>query len=104
MLSQAKRMGMTTKSGLIVGMGASMEEVREVMADLRSVDCDIITIGQYLQPTKHHLPVARFYHPSEFAQLQSDGFAMGFGHVEAGPLVRSSYHAEQQALAHKPGT
>ncbi|MFO0766007.1 MAG: lipoyl synthase [Nitrospiraceae bacterium] len=96
LLRQAKRMGMTTKSGLIVGMGESIEEVREVMRDLRAVDCDIMTIGQYLQPTKEHLPVACFYLPDEFAALKEEGLALGFRHVESGPLVRSSYHAEQQ--------
>lgn len=96
LLRRAKQMGMTTKSGLIVGMGESTEEAREVMRDLRSVDCDIMTIGQYLQPTKEHLPVARFYHPDEFAALKTEGLALGFRHVESGPLVRSSYHAEQQ--------
>ena len=73
-----------------------MEEVKEVMRDLRLAGCEIMTIGQYLQPTKQHLPVARFYHPDEFAQLKAEGLAMGFSHVESGPLVRSSYHAEQQ--------
>jgi lipoic acid synthetase len=96
LLAQAKQLGMRTKSGLIVGMGETMAEAREVMRDLRSVGCDIMTIGQYLQPTKQHLPVARFYHPDEFAQLKAEGLAMGFDHVESGPLVRSSYHAEQQ--------
>ncbi len=96
LLGKAKQLGMKTKSGLIVGMGETIEEARGVMRDLRSVECDIMTIGQYLQPTKDHLPVARFYHPDEFAQLKSEGLAMGFGHVESGPLVRSSYHAEQQ--------
>jgi lipoic acid synthetase len=96
LLGQTNRMGMKTKSGLILGMGETMEEAREVMRDLRSVGCEIMTIGQYLQPTKDHLPVARFYHPDEFAQLRSEGMAMGFDHVESGPLVRSSYHAEQQ--------
>ena len=96
LLRRAKQMGMTTKSGLIVGMGESTEEAREVMRDLRSVDCDIMTIGQYLQPTKEQLPVARFYHPDEFAALKTEGLALGFRHVESGPLVRSSYHAEQQ--------
>jgi lipoic acid synthetase len=95
-LGRAKQLGMTTKSGLIVGMGETVEEARDVMRDLRSVGCDIMTIGQYLQPTKRHLAVARFYHPDEFAQLKADGLAMGFTHVESGPLVRSSYHAEQQ--------
>jgi lipoyl synthase len=96
LLARAKRMGMTTKSGLIVGMGETTDEARAVMRDLRSVDCDIMTIGQYLQPTKDHLPVARFYHPDEFAALKQEGLASGFRHVESGPLVRSSYHAEQQ--------
>jgi lipoic acid synthetase len=96
LLDRAKQMGMRTKSGLIVGMGETMEEVRDVMRDLRSVGCDILTIGQYLQPSKHHLPVARFYHPGEFAALKAEGLAMGFAHVESGPLVRSSYHAAEQ--------
>ena len=96
LLDQAKHLRMTTKSGLIVGMGETPEEASEVMRDLRSVGCEIMTIGQYLQPTKHHLPVARFYHPDEFAQLKAEWLAMGFSHVESGPLVRSSYHAEQQ--------
>ena len=96
LLGKAKQMGMTTKSGLILGMGETNDEAREVMRDLRSVECDIITIGQYLQPTREHLPVARFYHPDEFSALKEEGIAMGFTHVESGPLVRSSYHAEQQ--------
>lgn len=96
LLARAKQYGMRTKSGLIVGMGETLDEAREVMRDLRAVDCDILTIGQYLQPTKEHLSVARFYDPSEFALLKQEGLAMGFTHVESGPLVRSSYHAEQQ--------
>ena len=96
LLGKAKQQGMTTKSGLILGMGETMDEAREVMDDLRAVGCDIITIGQYLQPTTDHLPVARFYDPSEFAMLKEQGLKMGFSHVESGPLVRSSYHAEQQ--------
>ncbi len=96
LLAKAKQHGMKTKSGLILGMGESLDEAREVMRDLRAVHCDIITIGQYLQPTRNHLPVARFYDPSEFLLLKKEGFAMGFAHVESGPLVRSSYHAEQQ--------
>ena len=96
LLARAKQQGMKTKSGLILGMGETLNEAREVMRDLRAVDCDIITIGQYLQPTRDHLPVARFYDPSEFAALKEEGLAMGFTHVESGPLVRSSYHAEQQ--------
>jgi lipoic acid synthetase len=77
-------------------MGETLDEAREVMRDLRAVKCDIITIGQYLQPTREHLPVARFYDPAEFAVLKDEGLAMGFTHVESGPLVRSSYHAGQQ--------
>jgi lipoic acid synthetase len=96
LLDRAKQQGMTTKSGLILGMGETLDEAREVMRNLRSVGCDIMTIGQYLQPTREHLPVARFYDPSEFALLKEEGMAMGFRHVESGPLVRSSYHAEQQ--------
>ncbi|MBI3356045.1 MAG: lipoyl synthase, partial [Nitrospirae bacterium] len=98
LLGKAKQLGMTTKSGLILGMGETMDEARDVMRDLRVVHCDIITIGQYLQPTREHLPVARFYDPTEFAVLKEEGIALGFTHVESGPLVRSSYHAEQQIV------
>ncbi|WP_447987541.1 lipoyl synthase [Nitrospira sp. Nam74] len=97
LLNRAKRLGARTKSGLIVGMGETLEEARDVMRDLRAAGCDIMTIGQYLQPTKDHLPVNRFYHPDEFAALKEEGLAMGFHHVESGPLVRSSYHAAHQA-------
>ncbi len=96
LLARAKQRDMTTKSGLIVGMGETIHEAREVLRDLRDVGCDIMTIGQYLQPTKDHLPVARFYHPDEFAALKAEGLALGFRHVESGPLVRSSYHAAEQ--------
>lgn len=96
LLARAKHMGMTTKSGLIIGMGETADEIRAVMRDLRSVRCDIVTIGQYLQPTRQHLPVSRFYHPDEFAAFKAEGLALGFSHVEASPLARSSYHAEQQ--------
>ena len=99
LLGKAKHLGMKTKSGLILGMGETLDEAREVMRDLRSVCCDIITIGQYLQPTRQHLPVARFYDPGEFALLKEEGMALGFSHIESGPLVRSSYHAEAQ-IAH----
>lgn len=97
LLDRAKQWGMKTKSGLIVGMGETLDEVRTVLHDLRAVNCDIVTIGQYLQPTRQHVPVAHFYEPAEFARLKTEGHAMGFTHVESGPLVRSSYHAEQQA-------
>lgn len=93
LLARAKRMGLTTKSGLIIGMGETAEEIRQVMHDLRTAGCDILTIGQYLQPTKAHLPVARFYHPDDFERFKAEGLAFGFRYVEAGPLVRSSYHA-----------
>ena len=96
LLDRARRIGARTKSGLIVGMGETHDEVRNVMRDLRAVGCDIITIGQYLRPTKEHLPVARFYHPDEFAAFKAEGLSLGFSHVESGPLVRSSYHADRQ--------
>lgn len=94
-LERAKRRGFLTKTGLMLGIGELTEEVIEVMNDLRTVNCDILTLGQYLQPTKDHLPVERFVHPDEFAMLKKVGLKMGFKHVESGPLVRSSYHAEQ---------
>ena len=97
LLKRAKQMGMTTKSGLIIGMGETRDEIRTVMQDLRAVSCDILTIGQYLQPTRQHLSVTRFYHPDEFTAFKEEGRLLGFRHVEAGPLARSSYHAEQQA-------
>ena len=99
LLERAKQLGMRTKSGLIMGMGETLDEVRTVLRELRTVRCDIATIGQYLQPTKRHLPVARFYEPAEFARLKTESLTMGFIHVESGPLVRSSYHAEQQTHA-----
>lgn len=87
---------MVTKSGLMLGLGEKTEEVLEVMGDLRKAECDILTLGQYLQPTKEHLPVERYVHPDEFRWLKGKGMGMGFRHVESGPLVRSSYHAEHQ--------
>ena len=96
LLQNAKKMGGKTKSGLIAGLGESIDEIREVMRDLRTVRCDILTIGQYLRPSKQHAPVMRFYSPEEFQILKEEGLALGFRHVESGPLVRSSYHAEQQ--------
>jgi lipoic acid synthetase len=95
LLARAKTQRMQTKSGLIVGMGERSEEVEQVLRDLRMVDCDVVTIGQYLQPTTHHLPVAHFYVPADFARWKQEGLAMGFKHVEASPLTRSSYHAAQ---------
>ncbi len=85
-----------TKSGIIVGMGETVAEVVETMRDLREVDCDLLTIGQYLRPSAKHIAIDRFYHPSEFADLARTGEEMGFRHVASGPLVRSSYHADVQ--------
>ncbi len=93
LLDRAKRMGMVTKSGLMLGLGEDREEIVKVMSDLRGVECDLLTLGQYLQPTREHLPVDRYVHPDEFRWLKERGLEMGFGHVESGPLVRSSYHA-----------
>jgi len=87
-----------TKSGLMVGLGEEYEEVLQVMRDLVDVGCDILTVGQYLQPTRDHLPVERYWTPEEFAALRRDGLRIGFRHVESGPLVRSSYHAESQTV------
>jgi lipoic acid synthetase len=85
-----------TKSGLMLGLGETLDEIREVMADLRRVGCDLLTLGQYLQPSRAHLPIDRYVTPDEFALLAQEGEAMGFRHVESGPLVRSSYHAREQ--------
>lgn len=86
-----------TKSGLMLGLGETLKEVRAVMRDLRGHDVDMLTLGQYLQPSRHHLPVERFVHPYEFDELRKYGESLGFRHVASGPLVRSSYHADQQA-------
>jgi len=86
-----------TKSGLMLGLGETLDEVIEVMGDLRAHDVQLLTLGQYLQPTKHHLPVERFVPPQEFDALAEAGKEMGFAHVASGPMVRSSYHADQQA-------
>jgi len=90
-----------TKSGLMAGLGETLEEIKETMADVRSWDVDILTIGQYLQPSKNHLPVARFYAPDEFEELRNYGLELGFRWVESAPLVRSSYHAAEQVRALK---
>ena len=88
-----------TKTGIILGMGETLEEVEVVMGDLRAVDVDILTLGQYLRPSAEHIPIDRYVTPDEFAYLKRAGMAMGFKHVEAGPLVRSSYHAWEQVQA-----
>ena len=98
-LARAKAAGLTTKSSLIAGMGESSAEMEEALADLAGVGVNIVTIGQYLRPTANHLPVARWWTPDELTALKVAGEAMGIGHVEAGPLVRSSYHARQAADA-----
>jgi lipoic acid synthetase len=96
LIGRAKASGLVTKSGLMLGLGEDPDEVRAVMRDLHRAGCDILTLGQYLQPTLKHLPVARFYSPDEFRSFREEGMRMGFRHVESGPLVRSSYHAEEQ--------
>jgi lipoic acid synthetase len=96
LLQRAKQRGFVTKSGLMVGLGEAWEEIRQVMRDLCAVRCDILTIGQYLQPSRRHLPVRRIYTPEEFLHLRQEGLSLGLRHVEAGPLVRSSYHAAEQ--------
>ncbi len=100
-LVNAKRLDpdVLTKSGIMVGLGETMEEVKETMRDLRSWGVDILTIGQYLQPSRKHLPIDRYYTPEEFAELKEYGLKIGFKWVESGPLVRSSYHAAEQVRA-----
>ena len=100
-LGNAKRLepDVLTKSGIMVGLGETFDEVVEVMRDLANLKVDILTIGQYLQPSKKHLPIERYYTPDEFAEFKRIGLEMGFRWVESGPLVRSSYHAEQQVRA-----
>ena len=101
LLRRAKARGTRwlTKSGMMVGLGETTDEVVQTMRDLREAGCDILTIGQYLSPGTDYVPIARYYHPDEFAALKRDGLAMGFRHVESGPLVRSSYHADEQAVS-----
>lgn len=96
-LARSKKAGLTTKSGLMMGLGERDEEVLEVMKDWRKAGVDLITLGQYMQPTEKHLAVKRYVEPETFAFLQEQGMAMGFTNVFAGPLVRSSYHADEQA-------
>lgn len=97
LLKRAREIGNgLTKSGLMVGLGETWEEVLAVIADLREAGCDLLTIGQYLRPSPQHLPIHRYYTPEEFERLAEEGRALGFRHVEAAPLVRSSYHARKQ--------
>jgi lipoic acid synthetase len=94
--------GLVTKSGIILGLGEERDELLDTMRDLRAVDVNILTLGQYLRPSPRHLPIARYYRPEEFTALGEAGRVMGFAHVEAGPLVRSSYHAKRQSEAVAP--
>jgi lipoic acid synthetase len=103
-LARSKGHGLVTKSGLIVGMGETDEEVRATLLDLAAVGVDIVTIGQYLRPTTHHLPVARWVEPAVFGMYKEWGESFGIGHVESSPLTRSSYHAKEAASAAVPVT
>jgi lipoic acid synthetase len=98
LLDRARRRApdIPTKTGLMVGLGETMDEVVEVLRDLRAVDCQILTVGQYLRPSIAHLPMSRYYTPDEFLEIKRVALDLGFGHVESGPLVRSSYHAHEQ--------
>jgi len=96
LLKRAKEKGYTTKSGFMAGLGENDDEIFGLLNDLNSVKCDIVTIGQYLRPTKNHLPVQRFVHPDIFGKYKEYGLSLGFKHIESGPLVRSSYHADEQ--------
>jgi lipoic acid synthetase len=98
LLARAAEGGMMTKSGLMLGLGEAISEVVETMSDLRNVRCQILTLGQYLQPTSKHLPVIRYLPLEDFAWLKEKGLEMGFRTVESGPLVRSSYHAERHVV------
>jgi lipoyl synthase len=94
-----KQGGMRTKSGIMLGLGEKKEEVIQTLRDLASAGCDVVTIGQYLQPSKKHLAVQRFAHPDEFAEYKEIGYSLGLDYVESGPLVRSSYHSERHVIA-----
>jgi lipoic acid synthetase len=102
-LARAAQARLVTKSSIIVGMGETDTEVVQTMADLAAIDCDIVTIGQYLRPTSHHLPVVTWWPPSVFGEWKQQGEAMGIDHVEASPLTRSSYHAREAADAAERG-
>lgn len=97
-LDYAKKRGFTTKTGIMVGCGEEKEDIVKLMKDARDIKTDILTIGQYLPPSKQHFPIQRYYHPSEFDELKKIGLELGFKHVESGPLVRSSYHADEHVI------
>jgi lipoic acid synthetase len=106
-LRNAKEMGgeeVTTKSGLMVGLGETHNEMVETFERLREADVQVLTVGQYLRPTENHLPIVRYWHPDEFKKLEKAAYALGFEHVAAGPLVRSSYHADQHVPQAQQGT
>jgi lipoic acid synthetase len=97
-LRYLKSLGVRTKTGIMLGLGETREEVIETMHDLAAVNLDVLTLGQYLQPTQRHLSVQRFVHPDEFAEFREIGYSLGFDYVESGPLVRSSYHSEKHVI------
>jgi len=103
LLQIAKDQGLTSKTGIMLGLGEEENELDSVLDDLVAIRCDILTLGQYLQPTARHLPVERWVHPDEFLAWKVRGEARGLGHVESGPMVRSSYHAEKQVQRHAAG-
>ena len=102
LLARAKDAGLVTKSGIILGMGETADELHSAIADLRNVGVDVLTLGQYLRPSVDHLPVARWWTPDEFDALGEYARGLGFAHVESGPLVRSSYHAKQASAVAQP--
>jgi lipoic acid synthetase len=102
-LQIARNQGLVAKTGMMLGLGEREDEIASVIEDLFAIGCEILTLGQYLQPTPNHLPVERWVHPDEFKSWKAHGEAVGLRHVEAGPLVRSSYHAEKQVIAHRGG-
>jgi lipoyl synthase len=101
LLHRARQAGFVTKSGLMMGLGETDEEVVEVMKEWRAVDCQLVTLGQYMQPSLNHLPVERWVEPATFDRMHEIGMDMGFANVFSGPLVRSSYHAEEQSAGVK---
>jgi len=98
-LEHARKLGAVTKTGLMLGLGETNEEVLETLQDLADVGVEIVSLGQYMRPSERHLPVRRWVHPDEFTEIRREGMKMGFAHIESAPLVRSSYHADQQAKA-----
>jgi lipoic acid synthetase len=102
LLSRSKRAGLVTKSGIMVGLGESWDEVLECIRCIRGAGTDVLTVGQYLRPSPQHLPLLRYYTPEEFRQIRDFAVSLGYGHVESGPLVRSSYHADEQVPGGAP--